>query len=160
MKIAHLADHQQFIPALSRWFLDEWSEYFGDKTSEDISAMFRARLNHRCVPLALVAFDGNQPFGTVALVEESIATHKHLSPWLAGLYVAPQWRHQGVATGLIDAAVNEARAIKIETLYVAILKAEEYYKERGWKTIDKIVHNDEPITIMRLDLSLKRIGLS
>ena len=35
MNIEYLAEHPAFIPALSRWFLREWRDYYGDKTWED-----------------------------------------------------------------------------------------------------------------------------
>lgn len=152
MKIAYLADHTHFIPTLSRWLFDETHEFFRDKTWKDVAAMFEARLNRGRVPLALVAYEGDEPLGTISLLEESIRTHTHLRPWLAGLHVADEWRHRGVATELISAVVKEAQAMKIETLYAGISKAEDYYERRGWKILDRIIFYDKPLTVIQLAL--------
>ncbi len=156
MKIAYLADYRHFIPTLSRWFLAESPAYYKDKTWKDVAATLDERLNRARVPLTLVAYRDNQPLGTVSLVEESITTHRHLAPWLAGLHVAEAWRHQGIATELINALVNEAAAIGVERLYIGISRAEDYYSGRGWQTVDKIIYYDKPVTIMQLDLKKKR----
>jgi GNAT superfamily N-acetyltransferase len=157
MKIAYLADHQNFIPTLSRWLLEESPDFFKDKTWEDVAELFYARLNRGRVPLALVAYEDDEPLGTVSLLEESITTHKHLTPWLAGLHVATEWRHKGIATELINALIEEARAMNIATIYVGISRAEDFYSRRGWQIVDKIIFYNKPLTIMKLDLQQQTI---
>ncbi len=153
MKIEYLADHPNFIPTLSRWFMEASPDYYKDKTVEDVKATFAPRLNRGRVPLALVAIEDTEPLGTVSLLEESITTHTHLTPWLAGLHVAESRRHQGIATKLIEALIKEARAMNIETMYIGISRAEDFYTARGWQTVDKIVYYDKPVTIMQLRLN-------
>ena len=152
MKIEYLADHPSFIPTLSRWFMEASPDYYSGKTLEDVAATFEPRLNRGRVPLALVALEDEEPLGTVSLLEESVTTHTHLTPWLAGLHVAEARRHQGIATKLIEALVQEAAAINFETLYIGISRAEDFYSARGWQTVDKIVYYDKPLTIMQLRL--------
>jgi Acetyltransferase (GNAT) family. len=153
MKIEYLAYHTDFIPTLSRWFMESSPDYYRDKTLEDVAATFAPRLNRGRIPLVLVAFEDEEPLGTVSLLEESISTHTHLTPWLAGLHVAKSRRHQGIATKLIEALIQEAAAINIKTLYIGISRAEDFYSARGWQTVDKIVYYDKPLTIMQLRLN-------
>lgn len=153
MKIEYLADHPNLIPTLARWFMEASPDYYTDKTLEDVVATFAPRLNRGRVPLALVALENKEPLGTVSLLEESISTHTHLTPWLAGLHVAKSRRHQGIATKLIEALIKEAAAINIKTMYIGISRAEDFYTARGWQTVDKIVYYDKPLTIMQLRLN-------
>lgn len=127
MRIDYLASHTEFIPALARWFLEESPDYFRGQTWQDVARLFDGRLNRGRIPLALVAFEMEEPLGTVSLVEESITTHAHLTPWLAGLHVAQGHRHQGIATRLIEALIREAAALNIEKLYIGIRRAEDFY---------------------------------
>jgi GNAT superfamily N-acetyltransferase len=152
MKIDYLAERPAFIPALSEWFLREWRDFYGDKTWEDVAETFHRRLNRSAVPLALVAFEGVRPLGTISLLEESISTRKHLTPWLGGLYVREEERRHGIGRQLIEAAVGEAGKLGIGQLFIGIRKAEDYYLKLGWEVFERMNYYGEEITIMRLDL--------
>lgn len=153
MKIDYLADHPAFIPALSGWFLREWRDFYGDGTWEDVAETFYRRLNRGRIPLALVAFEGEQPLGTVSLLEESVGTRERLTPWLGGLYVREGRRREGIGTRLIEAGVGEARALGVGQLFVGIRRAEDYYSRLGWGVVERTSVHGEAVTIMRLNLS-------
>ncbi|HEX8250469.1 MAG TPA: GNAT family N-acetyltransferase [Pyrinomonadaceae bacterium] len=151
MKIDYLVEHQDFIPTLSKWFLREWRDFYGDKTWDIVAEVFYGRLNRRNIPLSLVAFEADYPLGTISLLEESISTYKHLSPWLGGLYVREERRKQGIGRYLIEAGVEQAGKLGAEQLYIGIRRAEDYYIRLGWQTIDRTFYHNEEITIMRID---------
>jgi len=152
MKIDYLAEHPHFIPTLSKWFLREWRDFYGDKTWEDVAETFYERLNRNIIPLSLVAFDEQHPFGTISLLEESITTHQHLAPWLGALYVREEKRHHGIGRQLIEAGVGEAGRLGVERVFTGIRKAESYYLKLGWQVVERTNYHGEDITIMRLDL--------
>ena len=152
MDIDYLVEHPAFIPTLARWFLREWRDYYGNKTWEDVAATFYDRLNRGHLPLALVAFEGGRPLGTISLLEESIGSRKQLSPWLGGLYVREDARRRGVGRQLIEAAVDEARKLGVEQLFIGIRKAEDYYVQLGWVLVERMNYHGEGVAIMRLDL--------
>jgi GNAT superfamily N-acetyltransferase len=152
MQIDYLAAHPYFIPTLSNWFLLESPDFYRGKTWEDVAETFCERLNDNKIPLALVAFEGRQVCGTVSLLEESISIRKNFTPWLAGLHVCEEKRHRGIGGRLIAAVVNEARRLGVERLYIGVRKAERYYAELGWQTVERPLYYGEEIIIMRLDL--------
>jgi GNAT superfamily N-acetyltransferase len=152
MRIDYLANHPDFIPTLSKWFLREWRDFYGDKSWEVVAETFYERLNRNNIPLSLVAFEEKQPLGTISLLEESISTHKHLAPWLGALYVCEEKRHHDIGRQLIEAGVNEARKLGVERLFIGIRKAEDSYLRLGWQIVERTNHHGEDITIMRLDL--------
>jgi GNAT superfamily N-acetyltransferase len=152
MQIDYLARHKALIPAVSKLVLPDWEDFYGDITWKDVTEIFYERLNDNKIPLALIAFEGSQVFGTVSLLEESISTRKHLTPWIAGLYVCEEKRHCGIGMQLIEAAAHEARRLGTERLYIGIRKAEDHYTKLGWQTIERTIYHDEEIIIMRLDL--------
>lgn len=106
MKIDYLAEHTHFISTLSKRYLRQWPDFYGDKTRQEIAETFYERLNRNSIPLALVTFEERHLFGTISLLEESISTHKHLTPWLGGLYVCEEKRHQGIGRQLIEAYIE------------------------------------------------------
>lgn len=150
MKIDYLAEHPDFIPKLSKWFLQEWRDFYGDKTWEFVAETFYERLNRTKTPMSLVAFEDDKPFGTISLLEESIKTHNHLTPWLGALYVCEEKRNQGIGKQLILASVDEAKKLGIKRLFIGIRKAENYYLKLGWRTIENTNYHGEKIIIMQL----------
>jgi len=153
MRIDYLANHPDFIPMLSKWFLREWRDFYGDKTWEVVAETFNERLHRSHIPLSLVAFEDNYPLGTISLLEESISTHRHLAPWLGALYVCEEKRQHGIGRQLIEAGMNEARKLGGDQLFIGIRKAEDYYLKIGWQIVERTNYHGENITIMRLDLS-------
>jgi predicted N-acetyltransferase YhbS len=152
MKIDYLAEYSDFIPTLSKWFLREWRDFYGDKSWEDVAETFYERLNRSHIPLSLVAFEDGCPLGTISLLEESISTHKHLAPWLGALYVCEEKRHLGIGKQLIEASVSAARKLGVGRLFIGIRKSENYYLKLGWQIVERTNYHGEEITIMQLDL--------
>ena len=102
---------------------------------------------------ALVAFEEERPLGTISLLEESLGTHKHLTPWLGGLYVCEgEMRRRGIGTRLIEASVGEARRLGAGQVFVGIRRAEDYYSRLGWEAVERTNLYGEGVAIMRLDL--------
>lgn len=152
MRIDYLARHPDFIPTLANWFLRESPDYYRDQTWQDVAKTFYERLNDDKIPLALVALEGREVFGTISLLEESISTRPNLTPWLAGLHVCQARRHRGIGGQLIEAGSDEALRLGIEHLYIGISKAEDYYARLGWRTVERTAYYGKEIIIMRLDL--------
>ena len=103
--VAYLADHRELIPELAAWFRREWPEASEKFDPADRLSRFSVRDS---IPMSLVALDRGRPIGTVSLLLESVHSHRHLSPWVGGLYVVPERRHQGVATQLISETLRVA----------------------------------------------------
>jgi len=154
-KIDYLAEHPDFIPTLSKWFLREWRDFYGDKSWEAVAETFYKRLNRNRIPLSLVAFEDGDPLGTISLLEESISTHPHLAPWLGGLYVCEAERQRGIGRQLIEAGRAEAGKLGIGQIFIGIRKAEDYYLKLGWKIVERTHYHDEDIIIMQLDLGAR-----
>ncbi len=153
MKIDLLQKHQQHILTLASWFKEESPDYFKDKSLDDIAQeQFVLRLNDDVLPVSLIAYEGELPIGTVALLPESITTHKHLNPWLGGLHVHPEYRHKGIGSKLVRAGLEKAIALGFGCVYAGVSKAEMYYISRGWEVFERITYYEKPLTILRRDL--------
>lgn len=148
MRIELLAAHAHHVPTLARWFHGEWNTFYAGRTPADVEADFRERLHADRLPLALVALDGDEAVGTVSLMQTSVPTHAHLTPWLGGLFVAPDHRSAGLGMELVDAAVHQARDLGITRLHVALHAGEAAYTDAGWVVLDRATIDDEPITVL------------
>jgi N-acetylglutamate synthase-like GNAT family acetyltransferase len=59
-------------------------------------------------------------------------------------YVAPEYRRRGVGAALIQAVVEKAAALGVETLYLSTVGREEYYASLGWN----VIHRSEDKVVM------------
>jgi len=81
---------------------------FGSRGSKSLSIIrsgvgkltdpLRAHLIRDRMPLTLVASSELCPVGTATLLAHDVGTEQwpELSPWLAAVYVAPEYRHRGI----------------------------------------------------------------
>lgn len=148
MKIAYLADHPDDIPTLAAWFYHEWAYLHPDRTPQDVTRLITERANKDKIPLALVAFAGDELIGTVCLKVNDMETKPELTPWLAGLYVKPSWRRQGVGSLLVNAIEQQAGELGVGRLYLYTPESEYFYAKRGWCVREKCHYHNVAVSVM------------
>lgn len=150
-RIVRLADVPEAIPVLARWFVEEWEPYYGPAGPGDAARDLTECCNRDEIPIALVALNADgDAIGTVALKPESMDSHRHLSPWLAALLVAPDQRGRGVASKLVTAIEDEARRLGFTEIYTGA----SGLRRGGWRPLDGDAPTLRgPATIYRRDLA-------
>ena len=78
-----------------------------------------------------------EPVGTCLLVESEIEPNHDVSPWLAGLFVVPEYRGKGVGAALVRAIEDQARQRELSRVYLYTTHAVGFYKRLGWKVMDR-----------------------
>jgi N-acetylglutamate synthase-like GNAT family acetyltransferase len=104
------------------------------------------------MPSSFVALRGAQPVGVVNLIECNLEPRCNLTPWLAGLFVHPDERHAGVGSQLVGFCEREAASQGFAKLYLYTERAEGFYRRLGWRTIESLTWEGEPIVVMERDL--------
>jgi len=94
--IEYLLDRQEFIPTLARWHHAEWGHLRPKETVEDRVIRRRLASGHRQIPTTFVAIADEQLLGSACLVRHDMDARPELSPWLAGVFVAPSQRRRGI----------------------------------------------------------------
>jgi GNAT superfamily N-acetyltransferase len=101
-----------------------------------------------------VALAEEQLLGAASLLAHDVATRPDLSPWLAGVFVAPGHRRRGVGAALVERVVQEARALGIPRLYLYTTGSGALYFRLGWSVVEHTFYRelwgDQEITIMEL----------
>ena len=87
--------------------------------------------------VALVAKADGEPVGTCLLVESEIEPDHDVSPWLAGLFVVPEYRGKGVGAASVRAIEDQARQRELSRVYLYTTHAVGFYKRLGWKVMDR-----------------------
>ena len=150
------ADHRGLVPTIAGWHWAEWGHADPDGSAESWTRALAARTNRDQVPTTWIALSGDQPIGSVSLVEHDMPDRPDLgkmSPWLAGLYVVPSQRRLGVATQLVKACELGALKMGIRRVYLYSSTARHLYERLGWQWFADDFYEGETITIMAKDLS-------
>jgi len=154
MRIESIADHLDLVDTIARWHWDEWGHCDSDGSLDAWTEGLREPTNRDRIPTTYVALDGTDLLGSVTLVEHDMATHPELSPWLAGTYVKPSHRRQGIASALVRHAVRSAAGMGVLRLYPYSGPARGLYERLGWHAIADEEYEGQPVTITAIDLNL------
>lgn len=123
------------IATCARWRSETFSVL---ETSIDAEiAALRAFVSDQEKQIALIARAGGEPIGTCLLVPSEIDPNHAVSPWLAGLFVAPEHRRKGAGAILVRAIEAQARLRGFGRLYLYTDDAVDYYRRLGWDVVDR-----------------------
>ena len=132
-RIVHLIEAPEAAVTLARWFVDEWTPYYGPDGPGDAARDLAACDSRDALPICLVALDADGTvLGTATLKTESVGSELGVGPWLGGLLVGPAHRGRGVGTALVAAIEAEARRLGVPALYTSTDTAEAMLERRGW----------------------------
>lgn len=151
-QIERLAGHPDWVSILALWHVAEWQRLYPGWTVELAERELARHCDPNCIPTTLVAVKGDEPVGSVSLVEKDLAGWDHLAPWLASLYVRPGHRGQGIGKLLVSKAVAEARRIGYRELHLFTPGQERFYASLGWQFVAHATAAGEPVTIMCVTL--------
>ena len=102
--------------------------------------------------VALVAKADGEPVGTCLLAESEIEPNHDVSPWLAGLFVVPEYRGKGVGAALVRAIEDQARQRELSRVYLYTTHAVGFYKRLGWRVMDRTNWQGFDMALMVRDL--------
>lgn len=148
MQIGYLADHQDFIPTLARWHHDEWAYLRPGDSVEARIARLRTCCGRREIPTVIIAFTEGSLLGSAMLVSHDMDARMDLSPWLAGVFVAPDQRRQGIGTAQVLRIVGEATTLGIQRLYLYTPTAEHFYLRLGWALVEHSNYRGANVAVM------------
>ncbi len=148
--ILRLSERPDLVPVVAGWLWEEflhWDGYTLEGARDILVGLappFRT----------LVMLRDGKPVGTASLTAEDLDERPQLSPWLAGVYVVPQARGQGVARALVAAVVDAAGSAGFATLWLYTGTSAGLYAKLGWHATETVERGDKPaVTLMRRDLT-------
>lgn len=97
---------------------------------------------------SLVARIDAEPVGSVLFVRHELEPAHDLTPWLAGLVVAKNFRGQGIGAALVRAVEAHARVAGANRLYLYTWQARDFYAALGWEAVETVAQDGEPMLLM------------
>ncbi|MCC7437925.1 MAG: GNAT family N-acetyltransferase [Armatimonadetes bacterium] len=152
LQIAPLASHPEVLLELRQWFESEWPEYYGEDGPGNAEADLAAFSGTGRLPVGIVAFQEGELCGVAVLKSESIASHRHLSPWAAAGLVKGAKRGKGIGAELLHALEQEARRLGFNSIYCATATSESLLQRGGWELLERIEHQGEQLGVYQKQL--------
>ena len=148
MKIEYLADHPEALPILARWLHEEWGHLRPGDSLEARQARLQNYANRDRIPLTVVALDEGELLGSASLVVHDMETRMELTPWLAGVFVAQQYRRKGIGGALVRRIMTEAGKLNVPLLYLYTVHSEKFYAGLGWTLLERTAYREQQVVIM------------
>ncbi len=150
--IASTADRPDLVPITARWRWDAFFRRHGRTYDSVLAEAEQTAVAALPLPQTLVLLADGEPVGTASLTAEDLEERPDLTPWLAGVVVAPEWRGQGLAGRLIGAVEAAATLAGFDTLWLYTGTAERVYARAGWQSVEVVQHGGAAVVLMQRSL--------
>lgn len=152
MEIIDLRKEPEHLQTLAKWHHAQWSYLNPDTSLNSRIEKMQAYLNEQTIPTTLICKIGQQLVGSAAIVEHQMKTHPSITPWLAALFVTPDFRKRGIGEQLVRHIMQFARESGFNTLHLFTNHQQNFYTRLGWsKLYDESYHNSQ-VTLMNIKL--------
>jgi GNAT superfamily N-acetyltransferase len=150
-EFVRLVPESPALPICAAW---RYREFFSETGTslEDSRQQLLTIAAARNGEVAVVADVGGMPAGVCLYVHNEIDPAHDLSPWLASLYVVPEFRRGGIATALVAAIEDHARRQGKDRMHLYTISAEPFYRRLGWTVGERFAWHGEAFVLMQRDL--------
>lgn len=157
--ILNLRNKPELLETLAQWHQEEWSQLNPGETLEQRIIRMQPFLNDKPIPSMYIAFD-TVFSGSAAIVENDMDNRPDLSPWLASVFVIPEYRNQGIGSALVHHVMQQAQQSSIDKLYLYTPDREAFYHKLGWRRIDTENYHGHEVSIMEADLTTWNLDIN
>jgi GNAT superfamily N-acetyltransferase len=149
IEIGLLADRPELIGQLAEAYEAAWPGWYGPGGQGDARADLEARCRRDGIPCAIVAAEGSLAVGSCALARESMSQSLETGAWLVVLWVRPSHRRLGLATRLLQAAVDRAAALGIAEVRAGT-QTPGPFEQAGWTRQGVFEHDGREIELFAI----------
>ena len=154
MQIEYLADYPAHISELARLHFEEWSYLRPEESLEGRIARLRSSCGSNAIPSVVVALEDGELLGSAMLLAHDMDSHPQLTPWLAGVFVKPQYRGNGIGSALVKRIEAEAHSLRVSTLYLYTPHSESLYERLGWSVMERCEYRKTNVVVMLKELAV------
>ena len=147
--IQRLGTDSPHLPTVVRWTFEAWGNLYPGLMLEEAIDDTMSECGTSGVPSVFIALQGDVPVGTACLIDDDMSIRRELTPWLASVFVVPEWRGQGIASALVQCVEAEVRNSGIHQCYLYTPDQQSLYQRRGWQAIETLEYRGETVTLMR-----------
>lgn len=156
-QIERLSADSPHIATLAGWSGVAWGHLNPGMTLNDAIERLRGQCSAGGVPSLFVAMHDGVPVGMASLVVDDMSDRPDLSPWLALVFVPPEWRGLGITSSLVRQVESEAQDSGVAWCYLYTPDQQALYARLGWQAAAQL--HIAPTAISRqIDLLEHQLG--
>ena len=148
IEVVNVCEQPQYLPTLARWHHEQWSYLNPDVSLDQRIGKMQSHLEGLFIPSTYLILTQGKLAGSAAMVRRDMDTHPELSPWLASVFIAPEFRRQGLGSRVVSRVMAEANAHAVEQLYLFTPDQVPFYKKLGWETLTQENYRGAEVTVM------------
>lgn len=136
LEISPLNDHPEFFETVADRIWRAWWKPHGVPLAY-IFERLREGMTAAPLPRAFVAHEAGVFAGTASVIASDMEERPQYSPWVAAVWVEPQFRSRGLAPWMIARAVDHALSTGVPRVYLTARPAlRAFYERQGWQVIE------------------------
>jgi GNAT superfamily N-acetyltransferase len=135
--ISNLTDRPEFFDHIADRIWRAWWEPHGVPLAYIVGRM-QENLKGQALPRAFVAHAGEMFAGTASVIVSDLDERPQYTPWVAAVWVEPQFRSQRIGRVLISHAADHALSTGVPCVYLTARPARRsLYEELGWRVVEE-----------------------
>lgn len=147
----------------AKWISKSWrrevstirDSLFEGSSAENLADGLRSRMSTDGLPMHVIAIRGDKVVGFGALKLREMKICEDREHWLGSLYVPPEQRGRGIASGLIEEIVRRGRERGVTFLSLQTERLDGgLYSKIGWTSVEKVHYKGLEVLVMERFLRL------
>lgn len=154
-RVIPIPDDRDIMHVVAAWSMSEWGDDFPDDSIDTYTDLYRQSQESRNgIPRVFIAMDQDeQPVGTITFIaDDELPDATESGPWLAALYVLPDFRGHGVGRALVDCVIDHAGTHGHSNLYLYTSDQVSWYEGMGWTSLRHATLGNQRVTVMSYSL--------
>ena len=148
--ISRLCDAPAFAPVLAAAHAQEWGHLYANWNREVALADFELEKSNMDLPTTWVIHHPFGPLmGSISLVKDDLPGVPDLNPWLASLFMFPEFRGRGLGKLLVQQALDFLHQRKYPHAYLFTEDQVPFFSKLGFSVHVSVKANSHPVTIMK-----------
>lgn len=151
LTLLNLKDEPEYLTTLAGWHQQEWAALNPGETLDMRISRMQTYLNNDFIPTTYI-IKQEVLIGSAAITSNDMGSHSELSPWLASVFVAPEYRQRGIGKKLVLHVMQQARINGTDKIYLYTPGNEHFYKNLGWVTLNSEIYHGQQVDVMYTNL--------
>ena len=151
MEIAlkQLSECPEHLETVGLWMYNEWWSKRCD-SPDVVFNWLRTHTKLDTVPYSVIALADGEPIGSCCVIENDCIHRPQYTPWVAAVYVRPEFRHRGIASIILQEAASVAARVGVKCLFIDCLAGTApLYEKSGWTIHEREVGDKESVVMLR-----------
>ena len=146
--IRKMTRDDRHLNTIAAWLFNQWGHLYPRKTLANVAARIAEDAAGDIVPSVYLAEIDGLPVATASIVACDLPLRRQYTPWMAAVYVQPDFRRRGIANLIINHVESVAAASHIQRLFLFTPDQQPLYGRLGWTHLEELNYTDMSVTVM------------